>query len=128
MIEVTCAIIERAGMVLVVKRAPGMHLEGFWEFPGGKLLEGETARACIMREISEELSLEVEPGARLAETEHEYPEHAIRLLPFVCAVTGGEVELAEHSEMRWLWPEDLAYIELAPADKFVARTYLSHIK
>ena len=126
MTDVTCAIIVRQGMALVVRRAEGMHLAGYWEFPGGKLRQGESPRDCIVREIQEELSLEVSPVAALEPVEHEYPDKSIRLIPFVCALEGGELELREHTEARWLWPEDLLSLELCPADMPVARSYLEH--
>lgn len=128
MIDVTCAIIERAGMVLAARRGPGMHLEGMWEFPGGKLRADEPAEACIVREIKEELCLDIELVARLEDAEHEYPDKHIRLLPFVCALTGGELELGEHSEVRWLWPEDLARMEFCPADLPVIQSYLNYLR
>ncbi len=139
MIDVTCAIIERHGMVLVVRRGQGRHLAGLWEFPGGKLHEGESPRECIVREIREELCLEVSPYASLEPSVHSYPEKTIRLLPFLCTIsvgsagsagsqgTGGELELREHAEARWLWPEDLQYLELCPADVPVAMSYIEHI-
>lgn len=127
MIDVACAIIVRQGMVLAVRRAEGMHLAGLWEFPGGKLRNGESPRDCIVREIQEELSLEVSPVAALEPVEHEYPDKSIRLIPFICALEGGELELREHTEARWLWPEDLRSLELCPADVPVALSYLEHI-
>ena len=127
MIDVTCSIIVRQGMALVVRRAEGMHLAGSWEFPGGKLRHGESPKDCIVREIKEELSLEVSPVAALEPVEHSYPDKAIRLIPFICALEGGELELREHTEARWLWPEDLQMLELCPADVPVARSYLEHV-
>ncbi len=136
MIDVTCAIIERHGMVLVVCRGQGRHLAGLWEFPGGKLHPGESPRQCIVREIREELCLEVSPYASLEPSVHSYPEKTIRLLPFLCTIspgtgsspgTGGELELREHAEARWLWPEDLRTLELCPADVPVALSYIEHL-
>ena len=117
-------------MVLLVQRAEGRHLAGLWEFPGGKVHEGESPRACIQREINEELAIHVSPYASLEPTVHSYPEKTIRLIPFVCTISPGacgELELREHTEARWLWPEDLHTIELCPADVPVAMSYMKHI-
>lgn len=136
MVDVTCAIIERAGMVLVALRGQDMHLAGLWEFPGGKLREGEAPEACIVREIKEELSLAISPGAALVPSVHRYPEKTIRLIPFVCSITPNEpnkeeatceLKLKEHSECRWLWPERLREVALCPADVPVVDSYLRHL-
>lgn len=127
MLDVTCAIIERHGMVLAVCRGEGMHLQGLWEFPGGKLHQGESPDACVVREVWEELSLMIEPQSRLSDSVHEYPGKTVRLIPFVCELKGGAMELREHSEARWLWPEDLRGIELCPADRPVLDEYLQRM-
>jgi len=85
MIEVCCAIIVEGDKILATRRSHGMHLAGFWEFPGGKIEPGETAEACIIREIREELNIEIKVENRLLPVEHHYPEKSIRLMPFMCS-------------------------------------------
>ncbi len=120
-------------MVLVVKKAEGRHLAGLWEFPGGKVHQGESPKACIVREIREELALHVCPYASLEPSVHRYPEKTIRLIPYLCTITigsggtGGALELREHTEARWLWPEDLRQMELCPADVPVAMSYIEQL-
>jgi len=124
MIEVTCAIIEKEDKVLATRRAHGSHLEGFWEFPGGKIESGETAEECIVREIREELAVEIEIIQHLEPVEHHYPDKSIRLLPFVCKIISGQIILKNHSEFRWLSKSDLMKPDWAAADVRVAQNYL----
>ncbi len=117
MINVTCALIIQDDKILATRRSHGMHLAGKWEFPGGKLEEGETAEACIVREIQEELGIVVQPLAKLNPSEHHYPEKSIRLIPFNCAIVEGEISLLEHAELKWLDKDALRSLDWAAADR-----------
>lgn len=117
MIEVTCAIIRNDDAILATRRAHGMHLAGQWEFPGGKIEPGEIAEECIVREIAEELNINVRPVERLLAVDHHYPDKSIRLIPFKCEITGGEIQLAEHAEYRWVKQADLSTLDWAAADR-----------
>jgi 8-oxo-dGTP diphosphatase len=120
-IDVVCAVIEEKGRVLVTRRGAGMHLEGLWEFPGGKMHEGEDERAALVREIHEELGVEVEPLRRLPDSEHDYGEKHIRLIPWVCRLVAGDIVLHEHSEFKWSEFEDLPKFDWCPADTPIVR-------
>jgi len=115
-IDVVCAVIEEHGRVLVTRRGAGMHLAGMWEFPGGKLHEGEDERAALVREIHEELGVEVEPLRRLADSTHDYGEKHIRLIPWFCRFVAGDIVLHEHSEFKWAEFEELPKFDWCPAD------------
>ena len=78
------------GRVLACRRAEGMRLAGFWEFPGGKLEAGEDAAGALVRELREELGVEVETGATMTPVEHDYGDFAIRLIPLRCRIVSGE--------------------------------------
>ena len=78
-IVVAAAVIERAGAVLVTRRLKGTHLEGLWEFPGGKCEAGESIRECLIREIAEELAVRVVPRETMLVTTHVYPEKTVEL-------------------------------------------------
>ncbi|MFP4469039.1 MAG: (deoxy)nucleoside triphosphate pyrophosphohydrolase [Bacteroidales bacterium] len=119
MIDVTCAIIIWNGKILATLRARGMHLEGHWEFPGGKIETGETAEACISREILEELNIRIRVIRSMQPVEHHYPNKAIRLIPFVCEIVSGKIQLAEHSEFRWLDENEIHEMNWAAADRKV---------
>lgn len=124
MIEVTCAIIEKEDKILATRRAHGSHLEGFWEFPGGKTEPGETAEECIVREIMEELAVEIEIIQKLEPVEHHYPEKSIRLIPFICKIISGQIILRDHSEHCWLNKNELMLPDWAEADVQVVKNYL----
>ena len=114
-IVVTAAVIMRAGAYLVTRRPGGVHLEGFWEFPGGKCEPGENHEACLRREIDEELGVDVRVGRKIFEVAHEYPDRAVELHFFDCEILGEPVaRLAQ--EMRWVAPGDLASLEFPAAD------------
>ena len=124
MIAVACAIVEHTGKVLVTQR--GLHKPegGLWEFPGGKLEAGETAEACIVREITEELDLIIHPYKKLATAEHHYPTKTIRLIPLICLWVGGTLKLKEHADYQWVMPAGLPELNWCPADIPVVEAYL----
>lgn len=115
-ITVVGAVIRSNGRILCAQRGPHGSLPGLWEFPGGKVEPGETARAALEREIAEELRCEVEVGERVVTTEYEYDFGVVSLTTFYCALINGSPTLTEHAQVRWLTPEDLRSIDWAPAD------------
>src|SRR5687768_107939 len=80
---VAAAIVVQGGRILVARRAPGQHLEGLWEFPGGKLEGDETPQQCVVRELAEELAIAVVPDEILTESLHVYPGGAINLIAVI---------------------------------------------
>src|SRR5690606_31681547 len=95
-IQVAAAIIERDGRVLVARRAPGRHMAGHWEFPGGKLEPGETPQACIVRELAEELGVAVVAGEVIMESRHAYPGGENELVAVPVRLEGGELRETHH--------------------------------
>ncbi len=117
MVEVACAIILDAdGSVLVAQRSHAMSLPGKWEFPGGKLEPGESAENCLVREIREELDIQIRVIDRLEPNIHSYATTTIRLIPFTCRIVSGEIRLREHRSFRWLRPGELLALDWAGAD------------
>ncbi|MCP4311718.1 MAG: (deoxy)nucleoside triphosphate pyrophosphohydrolase [Bacteroidetes bacterium] len=116
MIEVTCAIIIENNLVLATQRSDEMPHPLKWEFPGGKLKHEETPEVCIVREIREELGVEVEVDRRLPHVEHHYGSRSVRLIPFLCTILQGEIHLSEHMEYRWIACGDLEAIDWLEAD------------
>ena len=116
MIEVSCAIIIEKGKVLATRRGMYMPHPLKWEFPGGKLKEGESPKACIVREIREELGLEVEPQRLLSPVVHHYDEQSVQLIPIVCGIVEGVISLSEHSAYRWLACDELEEVFWLEAD------------
>lgn len=112
---VTAAVIERNGAYLVTRRLKGVHLEGHWEFPGGKCEPAESHTACVKREILEELGSGVRVGPEIFFVEHAYPERIVELHFFACELTGEPTPLLGQ-EMQWVRRGDLATLEFPPAD------------
>ena len=112
---VAAAVVERGGSFLVTRRPGGVHLEGYWEFPGGKCDPGETLEACLLRELREELDVEAAIGKKLLSTSHIYPERRVELHFFLVTLQGEPVpQLGQ--EMQWIQRTELARLKLPPAD------------
>jgi 8-oxo-dGTP diphosphatase len=117
-VAVTAAIVEKDGRVLIGKRRRG-HFAGRWEFPGGKVEEGETPEACLKRELKEELGVEVRIGPFLLSTVHAYSHVTIELLTYRAEILSGRIELNDHTEARWVPVGDLQEYDFPEADKAV---------
>lgn len=124
-VRVTCAIIEFVDKVLVVQRSKKMNLPLKWEFPGGKIEEGEREEECILREIKEELNLDIEISNKLNSTEYDYPNISIELIPFVVTQVGGQISLSEHADYKYLSKDELLNLDWAEADIPIVKEYLN---
>jgi len=113
---VTAAIAIRGRKLFVAQRAPGEKFEGFWEFPGGKLEEGESASQCIERELYEEFGIRAQAVGEIGATDYALPSGVIRLVAVKVEFPDTPLELSVHSQVDWLEVEGLAQIELLPAD------------
>ncbi|MDN3670711.1 (deoxy)nucleoside triphosphate pyrophosphohydrolase [Echinicola jeungdonensis] len=127
MIAVTCALIIKDGLVLAVQRGTKMKMPLKWEFPGGKMENGESEQSCLAREIKEELNLEIEIGDKLSEVVYDYPDFTIRLIPYICRIQSGELVLTEHRSHQWLEKEELLDLDWAEADLPIVRDFLKGI-
>jgi 8-oxo-dGTP diphosphatase len=125
---VTCAIIERDGLVLAAQRSAVMSLPLKWEFPGGKIHHGESTKECLRRELLEELNIHVSVGKSLPVTTYHYPTFTVTLHPFICAIEAGEIALTEHAAITWLAPKNLHSLDWAEADVPVIESYLIEIR
>ncbi|MFS8152024.1 (deoxy)nucleoside triphosphate pyrophosphohydrolase [Vreelandella titanicae] len=122
--NVAAALAIAEGKVMLTRRAPGQQLEGFWEFPGGKVEPGETVQECIEREIKEELNLACTAGKVFQESIYEYEGGSINLIG-VLATVAGEPELHVHDLLTWAPIGDLLTFKLAPADIPIAKELIS---
>jgi 8-oxo-dGTP diphosphatase len=114
-IVVTAAIIERDGRFLVTRRLRGTHLEGLWEFPGGKCDAAEALGDCLARELREELGVEADVHERVHSTAHDYPDRCVELHFFRCDLRGTPApQLGQ--EMRWVEKRALGSLAFPPAD------------
>lgn len=122
-LHVTCAIIERDGLVLAAQRSAAMSLPLKWEFPGGKIDPGESPEECLRRELVEEMGVHVRVGQSLPLSIHQYPTFAVTLYPFLCTIESGEIVLHEHAAITWLPPDELHTLDWAEADLPVIEAY-----
>jgi 8-oxo-dGTP diphosphatase len=116
-IQVAAGLICRDGRYLITRRNAGTHLEGLWEFPGGKREAGETLQACLQRELREELGIEITTPLPFRVIRHEYPEKRVELYFFFCSIAGGEPQLLGCAEAQWVSPKELDRFEFPPADQ-----------
>jgi len=116
MINVTCAIIVKEGKFLVTQRSETMKLPLKWEFPGGKLEDGESEINCIKREIREELNIEIDIIGKLKNNKHDYGTLQINLIPFIANYISGEIKLTEHANYKQLEKSELLNLDWAEAD------------
>ena len=119
--KVTAAVICRNGAYLIGRRKPGGDLSGKWEFPGGKSQPGEDDATALARELLEELAIESHIGAFVAGTRFEHAGRPYELRAYEAEWTGGEMEMREHQELRWVPPVDFGVYDFAPSDLVIVR-------
>jgi 8-oxo-dGTP diphosphatase len=119
-IKVVCGVIIKDGCVLLCRRKLEKSLGGFWEFPGGKVEHNETKEDSLVRELREELSMEVSNINYLTTSKHSYDEFDITLIAYTCAFVSSNWLMLDHDAFEWVFPEKLLDWELAPADIPVA--------
>ena len=117
-IEVVAAIIFHNDKVLCVQRGENRYdyISGKFEFPGGKIEEGETRQDTIRREILEELNIDIAVGEEFLIVTHRYPDFMLTMHSFICRTDSSELTLTEHIDYRWLERKDLAGLDWAAAD------------
>lgn len=118
---VTCAIIEFQGKILVCRRSPKSVFPGFWEFPGGKLEEGETVEECLEREIFEELGVCVRAERILGAVSFPDKPYDCRLVAIQAKMIGGKLNPVVHDRIEWVFKEKLVSKRFLPADIFLIK-------
>ena len=116
MIHVVAGIIYKNNKVFCARRKSGLHLAGFWEFPGGKVELGEEHEPALSRELREELSIEATVGAYIGQSTHDYGGKIVRLNAYLCEADMGAMVLNDHDEICWLAIDELNTLQWAPAD------------
>jgi mutator protein MutT len=106
-LDVSIAIIQRAGRILICQRRKDDTFADLWEFPGGKIEPGETPERCLTREIQEELGLTAHITAPFAVIEYTYPNCSVRLFPYLCSVESGEPQALASQRLKWVTPAEL---------------------
>jgi 8-oxo-dGTP diphosphatase len=118
LLVVAAALIDADSRVLIAQRPEGKQLAGLWEFPGGKLHEGERPEAALIRELGEELGIEVEEAclAPLTFASHAYPDFHLLMPLYVCRRWRGQVMSREAQALKWVRPQNLRDYPMPPAD------------
>ena len=119
-ILVVAAVIEQENRFLVTRRQDGVHLAGFWEFPGGKVADGESHTVALSREIHEELNVEIVVRDLVLETSHDYPERVVTLFFYRCDLIGTPRPMVGQ-EMAWVTRTELPTLNFPPADDELIR-------
>lgn len=114
-VRVVAAIIIEEGKVFATQRGYGEFKDG-WEFPGGKIEEGETSQQALVREIQEELDTKIEVGELLDTVEYDYPNFHLSMDCFICTIQSGDLVLKEHEAAKWLTKDTLNSVDWLPAD------------
>lgn len=114
-----CALVDADHRVLLARRPEGKAMAGLWEFPGGKVEEGETPEACLLRELKEELGLDISENclAPLTFASHGYDAFHLLMPLFVCRVWDGRPEPKEGQVLKWVRPNDMSACSMPPADR-----------
>ncbi|WP_295120819.1 (deoxy)nucleoside triphosphate pyrophosphohydrolase [uncultured Chitinophaga sp.] len=124
-INVTCAIVLKEGRVLAAQRSENMSVPLKWEFPGGKIIEGESEEECIMREVYEELNLKIVIRDKLGNSLFNYGNFTVILTPFVVDYVESEIILYEHRQIGWFTRNELKELDWAPADIAILDEFLN---
>lgn len=114
--QVTAAVIEKDGKILLAQRKAGDALAGKWEFPGGKIEPGETPEACLRRELMEEFGVDTKIGEFICASKFEYKHMPIELLAYRAEHLSGEFKLNDHDRIEWVAPADLVKYDFCSAD------------
>jgi 8-oxo-dGTP diphosphatase len=117
---VAAAVIEVDGRFLITRRQKGVHLEGYWEFPGGKCRADETLKECLERELVEELDVRCRVKQEMLATSHDYSDRTVKLHFFLCDLLG-DPRPTLGQEMRWVAREELPTLTFPPADAELIR-------
>lgn len=114
-IKVVAAIIQKENKILATKRGYGEFIN-MWEFPGGKIESGETKEQALVREIKEELNIEINVDKFAIDIEYQYPNFYLFMSCFMCSIKEGSIELLEHNDGKWITKEELNTLNWLPAD------------
>jgi 8-oxo-dGTP diphosphatase len=126
MIDVSCAVIRNEELkVLIVQRGEKSDHPFMWEFPGGKVVAGETSEDSVVREVFEELEMDIVIVGTLNPVEYDYGHKQIRLIPFICDTLNERPVLKEHIDYQWIFPSDMNQVGFSQADVYVAEQYMA---
>ena len=125
--KVIAGLIQKNDTILIAQRAKNDFLYGKWEFPGGKMEQGETEQECLKRELHEEFGINAEIGDYFYTVPFEHKNQPMEMLVFFVPFFSGEIILSEHSQIKWVKKEDLIQYDFPEPDKPVIQKLLTHI-
>lgn len=123
MLEVTAAIIQQNGKVLICQRPANKNCGLLWEFPGGKIEAGETGEQCIVRECQEELGVILRVEREFTDLVYEYPDRVVHLHFYLCEIITGVPRKREHNAITWITPTEIERYKFCPADQEMILKY-----
>lgn len=123
--DVAAGVISKSGRVLIAQRPPTGLLGGLWEFPGGKQEPGETLQQCLVREVREELAIDIEVGDLLMQVDHAYTHFRITLHTFTCKFVSGQPRAIGCTAWRWVWPRNLDRYAFPTANRRIIQRLLA---
>ena len=127
MINVVAAVIQNEeGKILIAQRNLKKSQGGLWEFPGGKIEPNETKEEAIIREIKEEMDIDIETKKFIDQKIFNYPDKDINLIAIECKQIKGDIKLNEHEDFKWVNKNELKNFNFAPADKFIINAILEN--
>lgn len=115
--KVGVGVVEKSGRYLITQRRFDDRLGGIWEFPGGKIREGESDEACVTRELKEELGIEVQVGQHLGTIHYTYPDRKLELRFYACSLSAGDPKPIDVQDFRWAKADELIYYQFPKADR-----------
>jgi len=125
--QVTAALIEKQGKILLARRKAGKHMGEKWEFPGGKIDPGESPQEALRRELAEEFSIEARIGEYLGSTEFRQGEFELEIQLYRAMHLAGTFTLHDHEEIRWVAPQEVESYELVDSDRKLFRDYVGKL-
>lgn len=116
MIKVVAGILKKDDKILIARKKEGKSLAGYWEFPGGKIEEGETPQESLIRELMEEMRIKVKVNEYVGESIYDYGNIVISLKGYLAEILEGEITLTDHDKYEWVTLEEVCSYKIAPAD------------
>jgi 8-oxo-dGTP diphosphatase len=117
-IEVVADVIKADNRIFAIQRGYGEYKDG-WEFPGGKMEEGESPEQALIREIREELETDISVDQYIRTIEYDYPKFHLKMHCFLCGIASGDLVLIEHEAARWLTKDTIDDVDWLPADTLI---------
>ena len=121
MIDVVASVIKKENKYLIAQRNRNKHFSYHWEFPGGKVDQGETFELALHREIKEELSIEIKIHEKISSQKHQDNKIDVEIHYFLCEHLSGKIKLSEHEDMSWVTKDDLFDYKMAPGDSKIIK-------